>query len=510
MIQTTTNIALEVRNIYKRLGEIQALKDITLSFYKGEIHTLLGENGAGKTTLMNIIYGLYTCDAGEIYINGRKQNIDEPRISLKLGIGMVPQVFKLVPDMTIFENVFLFMQKTRFFIEKKDITRKIITLSKLFKFGIEKKLDVEVNDLSEGEKQKVEILKVLARGSDIILFDEATNVLSPNELETFFTVISDLNKQGYTIIYITHRLQEALEISDKISVFRKGELVGTIPGHDATYNKLTIMMVGEEFEGRCISSSIETGKSVLKVSNLSARDDRGILAIRNVTFELFEKEIIGLAGIEGNGSNQLAESIMGLRNIESGEIRFLGKEITHWSSKYRIKKGMTFIPGSDTLVQMFTVMENSILDYPEQNPFSKKGVLNWGEIRKHAKKIVDTYNVQTPSIDLLSSKLSGGNKQRLCLGRKIEANPRLMIACHPTKGLDVSSQYYIYEKFLEMKKDGATILFMGTDLDELYQICDRIMVIYRGEIVGIFEDIKNVKKFDIGFLMMGGSGRDKI
>lgn len=508
MTNNSSNIAIEVRGISKRFGKIQALKDITLPFYRGEIHTLLGENGAGKTTLMNIIYGLYSSDSGEIYINGEKQKIDEPKISLKLGIGMVPQVFKLVPDMSILENVFLFMRKTNFFIGKKDIARKIIKLSKLFKFGIETKLDVEINDLSEGEKQKVEILKVLARGSNIILFDEATNVLAPNELESFLSVISDLNKQGYTIIYITHRLQEALKISDKISVFRKGRLVGTIQGQDATYNKLTVMMVGEEFGDRVLTHSEKTGKTILKVSKIKARDDRGILAINNLSFELFEKEIVGLAGIEGNGSNQLAEAIMGLRRIESGQIDYQGKNINGWTPKQRIKYGITFIPGSDTQVQQFTVLENSILDYPEQKPFSQKGVLNWGVIRKHAQKIVDTYNVQTPGLNLLSEKLSGGNKQRLCLGRKIEGSPRLMVACHPTKGLDVSSQFYIYEKFSEMKKNGATILFIGTDLDELYQVCDRIMVIYRGNIVGTFNDIRSVTKFDIGLLMMGGSSED--
>ena len=497
---------LEVRNISKHFGKVVALDDVSLTFHQGEIHTLLGENGAGKTTLMNIIYGLYHADQGDILLNGEKQDIKYPKDSLRLGIGMVPQFFKLVSDMSIVENIFLFLKNTKFIINKSQVTEKVKELVELFHFEIEDKLNIEVNNLSEGEKQKVEILKVLARESKIILFDEATNVLAPNELDAFLNVIRDMNRKGYTILYITHRLREALEISDRISVFRKGKLVGTILGKEATYNTLTKMMVGAEFEQRFTTPGEKSGDPVLAVSNITVNDDRATSAVRNLSFELYRGEIVGFAGIEGNGSVELAEAIMGLRGLQSGSISYFDEDLAELATRERMKMGMTFIPGTNSLVPLFSVSKNSVLDYPEKRPFSKRGILDWGEINTHAEKIVQTYQVQTPNIFLQAGKLSGGNRQRLALGRKIEARPRLMIAYQPTKGLDINSQNFIYEKFAEMKQNGSTILFIGTDLDELYQICNRLMVICRGEIVGIFDDLKKVSKVDIGVLMTGGQG----
>lgn len=499
-------VTLEVRHISKHFGKVQALDDVSISFYRGEIHTLLGENGAGKTTLMNVIYGLYHADTGEILLDGKKQIIKDPRDSLRLGIGMVPQFFKLVSDMSIIENVFIFLKDTKVFINKNKVKEKIKKLAELFHFGIEEKLDVEIGSLSEGEKQKVEILKVLARESKIILFDEATNVLAPNELESFLNVIKDMNRKGYTVLYITHRLQEALEISDRISIFRKGKLVGTIPGKEATYNRLTQMMVGAEFEKKYTSPGKKAGEPVISISNINVNDNRGIPAVRNLSLELYKSEIVGMAGIDGNGCSELAEAIIGLRAIQSGTVRFFGEDMAGLSPIKRMRKGMTFIPGTNSIIPLFSVRKNSVLDYPEIKPFSRRGILNWNKISEHAEKIVKTYQVQTPNIYFQAEKLSGGNKQRLSLGRKIEARPRLMIAYQPTKGLDISSQNFIYEKFAEMKQHGSTILFIGTDLDELYQICNRLMVIYRGEIVGIFDDVAGASKVEIGVLMTGGQG----
>lgn len=499
---------LEVRNISKHFGKVIALDDVSLVFHQGEIHTLLGENGAGKTTLMNIIYGLYHADRGDILLNGEKQVIKDPKDSLRLRIGMVPQFFKLVSDMSIVENVFLFLQHTKFMFNKRQVADKVKELVELFHFELEDKLHYEISSLSEGEKQKVEILKVLARESKIILFDEATNVLAPNELDSFLNVIRDMNRKGYTILYITHRLQEALEISDRISVFRKGKLVDTISGKQATYNTLTKMMVGAEFEQRFTTPGEKSGEPILRVSNISVNDDRNTSVVRNLSFELYKGEIVGLAGIEGNGSVELAEAIMGLRALQSGFISYLNEDLAGCTPQERMKKGMTFIPGTNSLVPLFSVSKNSILDYPEKRPFSKKGILDWGEINSHAERIVHAYQVQTPNIFLQAGKLSGGNRQRLALGRKIEAQPRLMIAYQPTKGLDINSQNFIYEKFAEMKQHDSTILFIGTDLDELYQICNRLMVICRGEIVGTFDDITKISKIDIGVLMT--SGQDSL
>jgi simple sugar transport system ATP-binding protein len=495
---------LEVRHISKQFGKVVALDDVSLTFHQREIHTLLGENGAGKTTLMNIIYGLYHADQGDILLNGEKQDIKDPRDSLRLGIGMVPQFFKLVSDMSIVENVYIFLKNTKFMINKNQVTEKVKELAELFHFEIKDKLHIEIGHLSEGEKQKVEILKVLARESKIILFDEATNVLAPNELNAFLNVIRDLNKKGYTILYITHRLQEALEISDRISVFRKGELVGTMPGKEATYNKLTKMMVGAEFEQKFTTPGKKLGEPVLEVSSITVNDDRATPAVRNLSFELYRDEIVGLAGIEGNGSVELAEAIMGLRDLQCGSISYYSEDLSQLPPRERMRKGMTFMPGTHSLVPLFSVSQNSVLDYPEKRPFSKRGILNWGEINTHAEKIVHTYQVQTPDVFFPAGKLSGGNRQRLALGRKIEARPRLMIAYQPTKGLDINSQNFIYEKFSEMKQNGSTILFIGADLDELYQICNRLMVICRGEIVGVFDDVTEVSKIDIGVLMTGG------
>lgn len=498
-------IVLEVRHISKHFGKVQALDDISLSFYRGEIHTLLGENGAGKSTLMNIIYGLYHSDGGEIYVNGRLRVIKTPHDSLNLGIGMVPQSFKLIPDMSIIENIFLFMPEKKFILNKRKIREKTRELSRLFRFGLDDKLDVNILNLSEGEKQKVEILKMLISRSTIMLFDEATNVLAPNELEAFLKVIKDMNKRGYTIFYITHRLQEALEISDRISVFRKGKLVGTTSAAEATYQKLTRMMIGEALGQTLNISRGKNEKKVLSVSGMNMMDERKLHVIRDVSFDLYEGEIVGLAGIEGNGSNFLAEGIMGLLPLQSGKIIFRSEDITNLSPRERMSKGIKLIPGANNQVPLFSIRKNSILDYPEEEPFSRKGILNNRSITEHAEKIVKTYRVQTPSIMLPAAKLSGGNKQRLALGRKIESDPKLMVAYHPTKGLDIGSQNFIYEKFLELKERGSTILFIGTDLDELFLICNRLMVIYRGGILGEFNDISQVSKFDIGVLMTGGS-----
>jgi len=499
-----SNVILEVRNISKHFGKVQALDDMSLSFYQGEIHTLLGENGAGKSTLMNIIYGLYYSDYGEILLNGQKQEIKSPKNSLSLSIGMVPQSFKLVSDMSIIENAFLFMPKKNFLINKNQLREKVKGFSKLFNFGIEEKLDVEICDLSEGEKQKVEILKLLIAEVKIMLFDEATNVLAPNEVNAFLKVIKDMNKRGYTILYITHRLQEALKISDRISVLRKGKLVGTVLGEEATYNKLTKMMIGEEFSRELNISREKRGKVNLSTSNINVFDNRGIHVVRDASFEFYEGEILGLAGIEGNGSDQLVEAIMGLQDVQSGNIQFYGEDITELSTFERMRKGISFLSGSNSLVPLFSIRENSILDYPGREPFSKKGILNWCEINKHAKKIIENYQVKTPSIFLQAAKLSGGNKQRLSVGKKIESNPKLMIAYHPTKGLDFNSKKYIQEKFLEMKRNKSTIFFISPDLSELFQICDRLMVIYRGEIVGTFNDISKISELEIGVLMTGG------
>lgn len=496
---------LEVRGVSKRFGRVQALENVSLAFRKGEIHTLLGENGAGKTTLMNIIYGLYCADVGEILVYGEKQDLRTPKDSLRLGIGMVPQSFKLVPDMTTYENVLLFTAEERgFLINKKRIKKRITELSKIFSFGLEDKLDTEAGTLSEGEKQKLEIIKVLARGSKILLFDEATNVLAHNEFDAFLDVIKDMNRKGWTILYITHRLQEALSISDRISVLRRGKLVGTARGEEATYEMLTTMIVGEELERRPTGRVRKSGKPLMQVSNLNVVNDRGLHAVRNVSFQLYEGEIVGLAGIDGNGSHELAEALMGLAPLQDGKVVYRDEDITELPPGKRMARGISFIPGSNALVPPFTVRDNSILDYPGKEPFSKRGILHWRAVTDHATRIVETYHVQTPSILLPSFKLSGGNKQRLALGRKIEADPELMIAYHPTKGLDVKSQNFIHEKFLEMRERGLTVLFMGTDLDEILLVSDRLMVIYRGEIVGTFDAATDVSKFDIGMLMTGG------
>jgi general nucleoside transport system ATP-binding protein len=503
--EAASRIILEVREISKRFGKVQALDNVSLAFRGGEIHTLLGENGAGKSTLMNIIYGLYQKDSGDLLVNGEVQEIAEPRDALRLGIGMVPQQFKLVPDMNVVQNVSLFMRDAGFLVRRKELRAKVQALSDLFGFGLENRLDTEIMDLSEGEKQKVEILKVLALGSKIILFDEATNVLAPNELDSFLKVIERLNREGYTILYITHRLQEALAVSNRISVFRKGKLVGTVPAEGASLGQLTTMMVGAEFTGSYATAGRVGGEPVLSVRGLSVFDERGLQAVRDVSFELYPGEIVGLSGIEGNGSNQLAEALMGLRAVQAGSVHFKGEDVTASACFARMKKGMNYIPGADTQVPEFTICKNSILDYPQRAPFARRGFLDWRAVGSHAEHIVSTYRVQTPSIQLATSKLSGGNRQRLALGRKMAVNTALMIAYHPTKGLDVNSQDFFYSQLAGMRDQGATVLFMGTDLDELFMICNRLMVIYRGEIVGTFNDLSGVSKFDIGVLMTGGA-----
>ncbi len=501
---------LEMVNISKSFQGFFANKDNSLHINSGEILGLLGENGAGKTTLMNILYGLYQPDAGagKIKINGKTVKITSPLESIHQGIGMVHQHFMLIQNHSVIENIALGYKKTPFFFPSTKILEKVLEFSKQFNFSIDPSR--KVWQLSAGEQQRVEIIKALLNGADLLILDEPTSVLTPQEIRELFRILKDMKTRGHMVIIITHKLDEIMEICDRVTVLRKGKIVGDADTAHTDKKSLARMMIGRDVLFNVNRERLTRGEKVLSVSNLHVPGDKGSLpAVKNISFDVFSREIFGIAGVAGNGQRELAEAITGIRKIESGKVVTGKREITNLPPRKIYDHGVSHVPEERIkfgIAPGLFLYDNAILKQHHLEKFSKNIFLEYSRIKHHTRSLVENYKVAAHSIDVEVKNLSGGNIQKLILGREISDKPSLLVASHPTYGLDVGATEYLREQLLIRRREGGAVLLFSEDLEEIFELCDRIAVIFQGEFMGILDDSDDEKLADIG-LMMAGSVR---
>lgn len=497
---------VKMTGITKTFGSVTANKNVNFKVKQGEIYALLGENGAGKSTLMNMLSGIYMPDSGSIFIHDKLVHFKNPKDAIKAGIGMIHQHFKLVDIFTGRENILLGKGSKGFFVTKKDRER-LDGLIQKYNFNID--IDKKVYNMSVGEKQTVEILKVLYRGADILILDEPTAVLTPQEIRSFFEVLKKMRENGCAIIIITHKLNEVMEISDWVTVLRKGETVGTVKTSTTNPKELTDLMVGEEVNLEIKRAESEKGDTLLEVSMLKVVDGEGVTKLDNVSFKMKSGEILGVAGVAGSGQKELCEAIAGIELAESGDILYEGKSIIGKSCREILEKGITmsFIPEDRLgmgLVASMDMVDNIILkDYYRQKGF----MLDRKDGAAKAKEIIKKLDIKTPGINHPVRLLSGGNIQKVMLGREIEYNPHIIVTAYATRGLDIGASHVIYDLLNEQKEKGVGILFIGEDLDVLMELTDRIMVMCDGKVTGIV-DSKKITKEQLGFLMGGKSAEE--
>ncbi len=502
---------VEMLNIRKEFPGILANDDITLGLRKGEVHALLGENGAGKSTLMSILFGLYQPDAGMIRIRGQEVRIDNPNIANELGIGMVHQHFKLVHNFTVTENIVLGIEPTTgLVLSLKDASRRIKALSE--QYGLNVEPDSKIEDISVGMQQRVEILKMLYRNAEVLIFDEPTAVLTPQEIQDLIKIMRNLLSEGKSIILITHKLKEIKAIADRCTVIRRGKFVGTVDVKDTDEARMAEMMVGRQVSFTVDKAAREPGPVILKIDGLNVRNARKVLALKNFSLEVHAGEILGVAGVEGNGQSELVEALTGLRKIESGSVRLDATDVTHFSIRERIQGGMAHIPEDRQkrgLVLDYTIEENFILETHREEPFSHHGFLDRQAIREHAEKLIDAFDVRSGEGAVsLARTMSGGNQQKAIIGREFDRNPEVLIAVQPTRGLDVGSIEYIHKRLVEQRDSGKGVLLVSLELDEILDLSDRIAVLSNGELVGIV-DAASTNEKEVG-LMMAGVRKEKL
>lgn len=494
-------VRISMVNICKSFGKVAANKNVNLSVKSGEIHALLGENGAGKSTLMNMLSGIYTPDSGSIYLYDKKVRFSSPKDAINSGIGMIHQHFKLVEAMTAIENIIL-GQKTSLFLDRKKVRTKVEDICS--KFGLDIDLNKNVFDMSVGEKQILEMIKVLYRGADILILDEPTAVFTPQESKKLFKIMARMKEEGCAIIFITHKLDEVMEVSDRITVLRKGETVKTIDRKDAATKELIEMMVGKPVDLAIKRIENQKGGIVLDIRNLYVRNEERAAALEDVSFNLKSGEILGIAGIAGSGQKELCEAISGMCPVESGEIVFENMNIVGKTPKEIITKGisMSFIPEDRLgmgLVGAMNIVDNVLLKKYQ----TQKGIfVDRKPLVEKSNEIVDKLDVQTPGIKHPVKNLSGGNIQKVLIGREFDLNPKLLIMGYPTRGLDINTCYTIYDLINEQKEKGVAVLLAAEDLDVLIGLCDRIMVLYGGSVTGIIDSAEASREL-LGLMMVG-------
>ncbi|MFC0558983.1 ABC transporter ATP-binding protein [Halalkalibacter alkalisediminis] len=496
---------IEMNNIRKEFPGIVANDNITLQVKKGEVHALLGENGAGKSTLMNVLFGLYQPEQGEIVVRGEKVKITDPNVANNLGIGMVHQHFMLVDKFTVTENIILGNEPKKFGrINIKKAAKEVEEISN--RYGLKVDPYAKIENISVGMQQRVEILKTLYRGADILILDEPTAVLTPQEIQELISIMKTLVNEGKSIILITHKLKEIMAVCDRCTVIRRGKGIGTVDVSDTNPDKLAAMMVGRE-----VNFSVEKGpanpkETVLRIKNLTVNDSRGVTAVNNLSLDLKAGEIIGLAGVDGNGQSELIEAITGLRKAESGIVSLNGKDVTNFKPRKVTESGLGHIPEDrhkHGLVLDFTIGENIVLQTYYHKPYSKNGILNHHEIYKKARSLIEDFDVRTPSEYTLARALSGGNQQKAIIAREVDRSPDFLIAAQPTRGLDVGAIESIHRRLVMERDKGRAVLLMSLELDEILNVSDRIAVMYEGEIVDIV-DADQTNERELGLLMAGG------
>jgi simple sugar transport system ATP-binding protein len=498
---------LELKGITKRFGDLVANNRIDLTAEEGEILALLGENGAGKSTLMNVLNGLYRPDEGEVLLDGKAAHFKDPGEAIRAGIGMVHQHFMLIPAFTVAENVMLgFEQTKRFgFLDRRRANTEITELSR--RFGLEVDPDAIVGELSVGQQQRVEIVKALAREAKVLVLDEPTAVLTPQETGDLFKVMRSLRESGRTILFITHKLKEVLEVADRITVIRLGAVVGEAIPSKTSEQELASMMVGRGVELSVSKAPAKPGEPVLDVRNLSVLDDTGRTAVEEVTFTVHAGEIVAVAGVQGNGQTELARAITGLATVVMGSIRVDGTDITGSSPKHALRAGIAHIPEDrlrDGLVGSFSIAENMVLDVYDELPFSHSGALDWDTIRQTSTKRMSEFDVRARSNAVPVRTLSGGNQQKVIVARELSRKIRLIVASQPTRGLDVGSIEYVHQRLVQARDAGAAVLLVSVELDEVMALADQIVVMYRGKLTGPYP-AGNLSREQIGLLMAGSS-----
>ncbi|WP_199426044.1 ABC transporter ATP-binding protein [Thermaerobacillus caldiproteolyticus] len=500
---------IEMLNIRKVFGNFVANDNITLQVKKGEIHALLGENGAGKSTLMNVLFGLYQPDGGEIRVKGKTVNISDPNVANDLGIGMVHQHFMLVDTFTVTENIILGSEPTTGgMIDIKRAEKEVRELSE--RYGLAVDPTAKISDISVGMQQRVEILKTLYRGADILIFDEPTAVLTPQEIQELIQIMKALVKEGKSIILITHKLKEIMEVCDRVTVIRRGKGIGTLNVADTNPSELAALMVGREVQFKTDKKPVQLGKPVLEIKDLVVKDARGITAVNHLDLTVYAGEIVGIAGVDGNGQTELIEAITGLVKAESGSITLNGQEITNLPPRKIIEAGVGHIPQDrhkHGLVLDFPIGENMVLQTYYKQPYSKKGILNFKTIYEKARQLIQEFDVRTPDEYTKARALSGGNQQKAIIGREVDRNPDLLIAAQPTRGLDVGAIEFIHKRLIEQRDQGKAVLLVSFELDEVMNVSDRIAVIYEGKIVAIV-DPKETTEQELGLLMAGSKRKE--
>ncbi|PLR69809.1 MULTISPECIES: ABC transporter ATP-binding protein [Bacillaceae] len=500
---------IEMLGIRKEFPGIVANDNINLQVKKGEIHALLGENGAGKSTLMNVLFGLYQPEKGEIRVKGNAVNITNPNIANDLGIGMVHQHFMLVNNFTVTENIILGNEPTKTGkINLKDAEKQVKEISE--KYGLAVNPSAKISDISVGMQQRVEILKTLYRGAEILIFDEPTAVLTPQEIKELITIMKALIKEGKSIILITHKLKEIMEVCDRVTVIRKGEGIGTVNVAETNPNELAALMVGREVLFTTEKMEAHPKEEVLKIDNLVVKDSRNVTVIDSLNLSVKAGEIVGIAGVDGNGQSELIEAITGLMSSESGSILLNGKDISNQRPRSITEAGVGHIPQDrhkHGLVLDFPVGENMVLQTYYKKPFSKNGVLNFKAIYEKAEKLIKEFDVRTPSSSTLARALSGGNQQKAIIGREVDRDPDLLIAAQPTRGLDVGAIEFIHRRLIEQRDKGKAVLLISFELEEIMNVSDRIAVIYEGKIVAIVNP-KETTEQELGLLMAGSSRKE--
>ncbi len=499
-------LSVVMRGIVKRFPGVVALKGVDFEARPGEIHALLGENGAGKTTLMNVLYGIYRPDAGEIWVKGQPVSVRSPADAIRLRIGMVHQHFRLVPTHTVIENIILGLPGDLLFPDRA-ARPKLEAFSE--KYGLRVDPDARIWQLSAGEQQRVEIIKALYRGADILILDEPTSMLTPGEIDELMEILRRMAAEGHTIIFITHKLEEVTQISHRVTVLRRGEVVATLPTAETDERALARLMVGREVLFRLEKRPVEIGPTVLQVEDLHALNDKGLPAVKGVSFSVAAGEILGIAGVAGNGQRELVETLVGLRPATAGHIYVNGQEVTNEKPSALIEQGVCYVPGERLtgLVPGMSVAENLILKDYRHPPFSQGLFLDYEAIRAHADGLIRRYAVVTPSHDTPLKLLSGGNIQRVILARETSGSPKLLIAAHPTSGLDVGATEYIRQSLLAQRERGTAVLLVSEDLEEVLTLSDRVAVMFEGEIMGILPadeaDLETIG------LMMAGARREE-
>jgi general nucleoside transport system ATP-binding protein len=496
-------VRLELRGITKRYGSLVANDEISLTVEPGQIHALLGENGAGKTTLMNVLYGLTQPDAGQIVVDGQPVSLRSPKDAIRVGLGMVHQHFMLVPVFTVAENVTLGAERTRWLglLDRRSMRREVRELSE--RYGLRVDPDALIEELPVGVQQRVEIIKALIGDAQVLILDEPTSVLTPGETDELFTIMRQLKAGGRSIIFISHKLREVQAIADVVTVIRRGKVMGERPP-SATDAELAALMVGRQVSLRVSKEPATPGAVVLSVHDLQAHDERGHHALHGVSFEIKAGEILGVAGVQGNGQTELCEVLMGLRPATGGSVALNGRDITAHSPRDRLREGIGYVPEdrqADGLVAGFSVADNMILDVYDRPPYARGVALNLAAERSTATERVDQFDVRTTSVDTLAGTLSGGNQQKVILARELGRDLRLLIASQPTRGLDVGSIEFVHKRIISERDKGVAVVIISAELDEVYALSDRIAVMYEGRITGFRPPTVPVE--ELGLLMAG-------